>query len=213
MERIDIKNQMKGDKPEDWAELRPLRDSAHVWFQRIRAEEKDPIYRDKITETDPADEFDRVFATITPKTPKADAIAKWQQVKDRILEGHFNFITYLENGKSNNDGTRMLVNVESMTLDDPGVTDLSRKLIQHVLEQDWIIPLVSENLVYLKRPFISGETIYKLGVWNMMFNLSLINVDKDAYFGKPAAKASAANAADAKPNEAAHTAMTQTAAR
>ena len=184
LERIDIKNQMQGDKPEDWAALRPLRDSAHVWYQRIRAEEKDPIYRDKITETDPADEFDRVFATLTPKTPKADAIAKWQQVKDRILEGHFNFITYLENGKSNNDGTRMLVNVESMTLDDPNVTSLSRKLIQHVLDQDWIIPLVSENLVYLKRPFISGETIYKLGVWNMMFNLSLINVDKDAYFGK-----------------------------
>ncbi|MDB5048804.1 MAG: extracellular solute-binding protein family 5 [Fibrobacteres bacterium] len=184
LERIDIKNEMKGDKPEDWKELIPLKDSAHVWFKRIKEIEKDPIYRDKIAETDPADEYDRVLATITPKTPKADAIAKWQQVKDRILEGHFNFLTYLLNGAGNNDGSRMLADVESMTLDDPQVTEVSRKLIQHTMDQDWIIPLVSENLVYLKRPFISGETIYKLGVWNMMFNLSLINVDKDAYFHK-----------------------------
>ncbi|GEM_PF-4890312 len=194
LDQIDIKNQLKGDKPEDWAALRPLRDSAHTWFERIRAVEKDPIYRDKITETDPAVEFDRVFATITPKTPKAEAIAKWQQVKGRILEGHFNFLTYLMNGAGNNDGARMLANLESMTLDDPQVTPLSRRLIQHTMDQDWIIPLVSENLVYLKRPFISGETVYKLGVWNMMFNLALINVDKDAYFGK-AAEAGHAKAA------------------
>jgi ABC-type transport system substrate-binding protein len=191
LERIDIKNQMKGDKPGDWKELAVLKDSAHAWYARIKTEEKSPIYRDKIAETDPAEEYDRVLATVTAKTPKAEAIEKWQQVKERMLEGHFNYLTYLLNGAGNNDGSRMLAELESMTLDDPNVTDLTRHLLQHTMNQNWIIPLVSENLVYLKRPFIQGETLYKLGVWNMMFNLSLINVDKDAYFGKGAGAAAA----------------------
>jgi ABC-type transport system substrate-binding protein len=194
LDRIDIKNQMKGDKPGDWKELAVLKDSAYAWYKRIKAVEKDPIYRDKIAESDPEEEFNRVFATITPKTPKDSAIAKWQQVKDRMLEDHFNFLTYLMNGESNNDGSRMLADLESMTMDDPQKIDLTRRLVQHTMDQDWIIPLVSENLIYLKRPFIRGETIYKLGVWNMMFNLALINVDKDAYFGKGAATAATAAA-------------------
>lgn len=209
LERIEIKHEMKGDKPEDWRELVALKDSAHVWYQRIRAEEKDPVYRDKITETDPADEFDRVFATITPSTPKEEAITKWQSVKDRILEGHFNFLTYLMNGPSNNEGSRLLADLEAMTLDDPQVTEVTRKLIQHTMDTDWIIPLVSENLVYLKRPFIRGETVYKLGVWNMMFNLALINVDTNAYFGAgPGAKTAGGSPDGGTRAEAASTPVT-----
>jgi hypothetical protein len=103
------------------------------------------------------------------------------------------------NGESNNDGSRMLADLESMTMDDPQKIDLTRRLVQHTMDQDWIIPLVSENLVYLKRPFIKGETIYKLGVWNMMFNLALINVDKDAYFNKAAVTAKAPESKQAHP--------------
>ena len=181
-EKVDIKNQEKGDKPEDWQELVALRDSVHMWFDSVRVFETDAAYRNKlIMEGDPALEFDRVRAAIKPNTPKADAIAKWQGQKDRLLDGEFNILSSLHN-KANLEGNRLYAHLETMTMDDPEATPIMRRMLQLSMDQDWIIPLVSENLVYLKRPFIKGETLYKFGVWNMMFNFQYMEVDKDAYF-------------------------------
>jgi hypothetical protein len=193
---MKIKNEDKGDKAEHWAEIAPLRDSAQAWFRRIRAEEPDPVYRDKVAEGDPGEEFDRIMSeALKPGLPRAEAVSKWQSMKDRMLEAHFNFLTVLMNGP-NLPGNRLLANLEAMTLDDAKVVETTRKLTEITLGQNWIIPLVSENLVYLKQPFLQGETLYKFGVWNMVFNLHYLQVDEDIYFGRKAAgTASAAMAA------------------
>ena len=183
LQRVNIKNEDKGDKPEHWTELKGLADTAHAWFARIRKEELDTLYGHKVAESDPFLEFERARLAVTPKTPKAEAISKWQAVKERMIDAQFNYAAYLQN-RPNLDGNRLLANLETMTLDDPKVPVLAREFLQMSLDQDWIVPLVSENLVYLKKPFLKGEALYKFGVWNMVFNLQYIEVDEPSYFGR-----------------------------
>ncbi len=183
VERINIKKENKGDKPEDWRELQSLRDSAALWFAQIRKAEPDTVYRSKVLELDYSAQFDRIVATLNDGATREEKISKWQSAKDLLLDAHFNFLTYFQN-RANYEGNRIFAHLETMTLEDAEAPRLIREFIQLSLKQNWIIPIYSEKLVYLRRPFIQGESINKFGMWNVLFNLQYIEVDKEAYLSR-----------------------------
>jgi ABC-type transport system substrate-binding protein len=181
LERIKIKDEMRGDKPEDWAEIRILRDSAQIWYTRIRAQEPDSLYRNKVLEKEAAPQFDRIFASITSATSKEERISKWQNAKDLLLFAHFDYLTYFGNGR-NHAGKVDFAHLETLTFADSETVPYLRHFLQLSLDQNWIIPFFSEKMVYLKRPFIKGECLNKYGMWNVMFNLQFMEVEEKGYF-------------------------------
>ena len=181
LERINIKNENRGAADADWRELKLLRDSLAAEYARIRREEPDTAYRNKVLEIDFAAQFDRLQGSLSGKTPAAERITKWQAAKDLLLDGRFNFLTHFQNVR-NHEGKRIFARLETLTLDDPEVPGLIRRMLQLSMDQNWIIPIFSEKLVYVKKPFIKGESVNKFGMWNMLFNLQYMEVDRDAYF-------------------------------
>jgi ABC-type oligopeptide transport system substrate-binding subunit len=180
LERVRIKDEMRGDKPGDWKELRVLRDSAEVWYKRIHAMETDPLYRNKVLEKNAAAQFDRIVSSIAGKDTKDERISKWQNAKDLLLYAHFDYLTYFGNMR-NHEGKVAFAHLETLTLEDSASVPYLRRLLQLSLDQNWIIPFFSEKLVYLKRPYLKGESINKYGMWNVLFNLQYIEVDESAY--------------------------------
>jgi peptide/nickel transport system substrate-binding protein len=188
LERVGIKNQLRGDRDEDWRELQAIRDTLAGDYARIRRDEPDSIFRNKVLEIDYASQFDQLRKAVSAQTPREERIRKWQAAKDLLLDGRFKFLTYFRNG-GNYEGNRIFAHLETLTMEDRETAGLLRRMLQLSLQQNWIIPIFSEKLVYLKRPFLKGESVNKYGMWSMLFNLQYMEVDKDAYFaaagGKP----------------------------
>ncbi|MDB5105241.1 MAG: extracellular solute-binding protein family 5 [Fibrobacteres bacterium] len=180
LERVALKKEEKGDKPRDWAELKVLRDSCAAWFARIKSMETDSLFRNKILEKNAAPQYDRLLSSIGPKTARDEKIAKWQSAKDVLLDAEFEFLTYFGNQR-NHDGKVTFAHLETATMEDSATTPLLRHMIQLSLDQNWIIPFFSEKLVYVKRPWLTGESMNKFGMWNVLFDLQYINVDEKAY--------------------------------
>ena len=180
LERTALKKSDKGADPKDWAELKPLRDSCEVQYARIKAMETDSLFRNKTLEKNAAPQYDRLFASIGPKTTAEEKITKWASAKDVLLDAQFEYQTYFGNLR-NHDGKVTFAHLEVASMEDSATTPLLRHMLQLSLDQNWIIPFMSEKLVYVKRPWLKGESINKFGMWNVLFDLQYLNVDEKAY--------------------------------
>jgi hypothetical protein len=99
---------------------------------------------------------------------------------DVMLEAQFDYLTYFGNQR-NHEGKVTFAHLETASMEDSATSPLLRRMIQLSLDQNWIIPFMSEKLVYVKRPWLTGESINKFGMWNVLFDLQYMNVDEQAW--------------------------------
>ncbi len=182
LERMANSKQEKGDQDKDWEALKPLRDSVAFWQRQVDSTTTNPLLRKKLLAEsgDPVVAFDKIRTSITAATTKAERMEKWRSAKDYLLDNKFNYLTHLQNG-ANREGNELLAELETLTLQDERLIPVLQRLLQLSLDGNWIVPLFSEKIVYLKRSFIANESMNKFGVWYMLFNLSSIQVDTAAY--------------------------------
>ena len=180
LERVALKKSDKGAAPADWAAIKPLRDSCAAQYARIMAMEADTLFRNKILEKNAAPQYDRLLASIGPKTTAEEKVTKWASAMDVMLDAQFEYQTYFGNLR-NHDGKVTFAHLEVANMEDTATTPLLRHMVQLSLDQNWIIPFMSEKLVYVKRPWLTGESMNKFGMWNVLFDLQYMNVDEKAY--------------------------------
>lgn len=88
-------------------------------------------------------------------------------------------MTYLKN-KSALPALRKISQLNGMLTEESD--DLVIEMQKKAIEKSWIIPLYSEKMVYIKKPWLQGEVLNRFGNWNQIFLLGNIKVDSVMYF-------------------------------
>jgi ABC-type oligopeptide transport system substrate-binding subunit len=105
-------------------------------------------------------------------------LSLWKQGMNLILEAKIKFVKVVDNSENLNGWRRM---ADLKGADDKRLQEIVPSLQQEILNQHWIVPLYSQKLVYVKKPWLKGVVLNKFGAWLSAFNLQYIQVDSEKY--------------------------------
>lgn len=103
----------------------------------------------------------------------------WLRARQLINEGQIALLKWTKNSP-NRPGWRLMAELYRIPLEQ--AKNPLQSLQQMALDQAWIIPIYTEKLVYLKRPWMKGEMINRYGKHLMAFNLQYMKVDTALYW-------------------------------
>jgi peptide/nickel transport system substrate-binding protein len=167
-----------GEQEADWKPLDELSDRLSVERSRVLAEEKDPNLREDLSLPDYPAQYRRVREAFRINAPKEEKLKSWLLARTTLFEGEDKMMRYTGN-RENLPYLRLLSSLERSS--EQEAAPVLKTVQQEALKEAWIVPLYSEKLVYLARPWIKGEVLNKYGGWLCLFNLQYMNVDKEAY--------------------------------
>jgi peptide/nickel transport system substrate-binding protein len=174
----EFSNLKKGAHPQDWDELDTLANEIDLLQTKVVALEKDSIGIIDLLKPNFKAAYLTMKSDMQKLTKPEKKVKAWVTARTFINDGFVKMETYLGN-TVNLSGWLTLLKLRISDKENSKI--LIKQLQQQALDQAWIVPLYSEKLVYLKRPWIKNVVLNKFGAWLMAFNLQYIEVDKEAY--------------------------------
>ena len=133
-----------------------------------------------IKEPDFLAQYARVRAEGRAAATVAGRDSAWILARTTLFDAEDKLLKYSDRNAENLPFLRTLSELERAS--EENAPELVRKVQQEALDQAWIVPLYSEKLIYVARPWLRGEVLNKFGGWLCVFNLQYVEVDADAYF-------------------------------
>lgn len=143
----------------------------------IQAVEPHPLYRKEMFTPN----FFKAYQNlkIKSKSNGGENENYWKQARTVLADAEQKYLTYLKN-KSALPALRKISQLNGMLTEESD--DLVIEMQKKAIEKSWIIPLYSEKMVYIKKPWLQGEVLNRFGNWNQIFLLGNIKVDSVMYF-------------------------------
>ena len=165
---------------DDWTALDSIADGLGKLRARILENEPSQWMAEDIKEPDFLAQYARVRAEGRASATVAGRDSAWILARTTLFDAEDKLLKYSDRNAENLPFLRTLSELERAS--EENAPELVRKVQQEALDQAWIVPLYSEKLLYVARPWLRGEVLNKFGGWLCVFNLQYVEVDADAYF-------------------------------
>lgn len=167
-----------GSDPADW-ELLDMEAAKIIQKQdSLVLAEQNPNFKLEIANPNFAQSYQTVKAKLHDELSDDEKVELWKSAQNLLLEAKIKLIKITDNSE-NIDGWRTLADLKGASSDE--LLEIVPKLQQKILNQAWIVPLYSQKLVYVKKPWLDGVVLNKFGAWLSAFNLQYMNVDTQEY--------------------------------
>ena len=162
----------------DWAIIDELAEDIQFTQDSLKKSELNLNFKNEIMRPNFYESYQMVRKKYSDNMTPADKVDLWRSCRLLIYDAQIKFIKISKNDQ-NLDGWRMLADLKGAGPDQ--VQDIVPRLQQSILDQAWIVPLYSQKLVYVKKPWLSGVVLNKFGAWLSAFNLQYMEVDTLGY--------------------------------
>lgn len=169
----------KGNKNTDWKMLDTLAEQLIKAQNEVLANETNAALREELSFPNYKTTYARIRSLWTQSQNDKEQRALWLRARQLINDGQIALLKWTNN-EPNRQGWRLMAELYRTSLSESKAP--IQALQQMALDQAWIVPIYSEKLVYLKRPWIEGEMINRYGKHLMAFNLQYIKVDTALYW-------------------------------
>ena len=179
LQMSDWSNSTKGELLQHWLILDTLSQKLARIQEKLVNNENHPALKKELAEPNVLINYNKFKSKWMQAQTEEDRKSNWMSVAS-FLNGFEVRMHKMTDNIENVSGNRDLADLR-IAASGSG-NDLVRKLQQQALNQAWIIPIYSEKIVYLKRPWVKSTTMNKFGMWLEPFNLQHIVVDTAMYW-------------------------------
>lgn len=173
-----IAKSVKGTLDDDWKWLDTEAKRMSQVQDSLTAAEQNPNFQLEISKPNIFQAFQTSRSKYDASMSDEEKIELWKKCRNILLESEIKLVKVINN-QENLDGWRKLADLKGATQEE--LEAIVPQFQEEILKQAWIVPLYSQKLVYVKKPWLSGVVLNKFGAWLSAFNLQYMQVDEAQY--------------------------------